>query len=394
MYNTKFILENQKDIYPGYLDKEKRKCLREKYDSKREYMKCGCNPSANLFYRISEDLKIYPEHKNYVHDKGCSRYIDAAGEKKRHVSYIINEEDGEVTAYISFNPKEYSRNEEVDKIQDNDVPEEGADMEQMEEIVIDKEEKTQQVINKEPKLSLAGLIRSINVDTYTDKVLNDILIKDREAFSKSVYFRMKKIHLSRTKKTIGDLNLQEDGVRFFYLPFGGIATKSDKGFTKSYIQTVNQDGSIYNNFIYPEILEREIKKYTKRYGIEPDENTMVAGFQYIKKGKAKNTYRVLGRIHLFQVSNLGIYCRNILEENTYNQITEITKANNQIKFWIPPEDEEIGGIIQVEGKAKKILLLFKGKQNERVTYDGALYIPWIIGTNSCISTAAIYELYE
>lgn len=67
MYNTKFILKNGQFLYPGYFSKENRAKLRERYKNEREYMKCGCRPEAELFYRISEDGKIYPEHNNYEH---------------------------------------------------------------------------------------------------------------------------------------------------------------------------------------------------------------------------------------------------------------------------------------------------------------------------------------
>ena len=67
-------------------------------------MHCGCKSATTekLFYRISEDLKIYPEHKNYVHDIYCCRYKDEMGDVSRQTAYVINDDDGEVTVTDRF----------------------------------------------------------------------------------------------------------------------------------------------------------------------------------------------------------------------------------------------------------------------------------------------------
>ena len=124
MYNSKFICEDGQELYPGYLSKEQREKIKEKYQEKREYMKCGCKPASNLFYRISEDLKIYPEHKNYQHDLFCCRYRDEEGKASRQTAYVIDEEDGAVTAYISFDPKTFNTNEATEREKNNQIPEE------------------------------------------------------------------------------------------------------------------------------------------------------------------------------------------------------------------------------------------------------------------------------
>ena len=313
MYNSKFILENGKEIYPGYLDKEQRQALREQIGDKREVMRCGCKPNDKLFYRISEDLKIYPEHNNYKHDLYCSRYKTDTGVAERQTAYLINEEDGAVTAYVTFNPKNFdiSSTEEVD--QDNPPPEDDMEEDSQDEAIIEKEENSiKKEEKKEPKLSLPSLVRSINVDAFSEKVINNKKIDSKENFSKFVYYRMKKVKISKMKKPIGDLSLEKDGVRFIYVPFAGAIKKTERGLTKCYIQTKGSEEKIYNNLIFPETLEKAIKEFTKVYGIEPDDNTMIAGFQYYKKSRSKSMYRVLGRIHLFQISDLGIYCRGLV----------------------------------------------------------------------------------
>lgn len=395
MYNTKFILENGKELYPGYLDKEQRKRIKDKFNDKREYMHCGCKSATTekLFYRISEDLKIYPEHKNYVHDIYCCRYKDEMGDVRRQTAYVINDDDGEVTVYTSFNPKIFDTNEESEKEQDNVV----SDSEEiLDEITIEKDgELIKTNEKKEPKLSLSGLIRSINVDSFTEKILNNRTIESKEKFSTYVYHRMKKVRMSRTKKSMGDLSLEKDGVRFVYLPFEAAIEKTDNGYSRCYLQTKGPDGKTYNNYVFPDTMQKVMKQFEKQYGgIQPNENTVMAGFQYLKKTKGNNTYKVMGRVHIFQVSDIGLYCRSMTEYNVFNDLHRIVNEDDNINFWIPPEDESIGGIIEIKGKNKKILLIFKGKKSETVSYDSSIYIPLVADSSTVITKEMLYDMVD
>lgn len=392
MYNTKFVAENGQEIYPGYLDREQRQRLKERFGADREVMWCGCRTDTKLFYRISEDLKIYPEHNNYKHDRNCSRYKNDAGAVERQTAYLINEEDGEVTAYVTFNPKDFELSGNEEKEQDNIVPEdEGI----RDEIIVEKDEEgIPKAEKREPELTLPALIRSINVDAFTEKVVNNRKIDSQETFSKFVFHRMEKVRINKMRKKIGELSLEKDGVRFVYLPFYDIVQREERGFVRCYIQTRGKDGKIFDNLIFPETLEKAVKEFSKTYGIEPDENTMLAGFQYLKKRRGRSSYRVLGRVHLFQVSNLGIYCRSLVEQKAFDSINSIVKANPEIKFWIPPEDDSIGGIIQIRNRKKKILLLFRGKKAERITYDSQVYEPLVIDGSMTVTKELLYELLE
>lgn len=397
MYNTKFILLDGKEIYPGYLDKEQRSKLKESYGNKREYMRCGCKPDANLFYRISEDCKIYPEHNNFVHSKSCCRYKNESGDAERQTAYVVNEEDGNVTAYLSFNPKSFSMVEAagIEKDQDNDISDEDIDSDQEEVTVEGSKNEDAPAEKKEPKLSLTTLVRSINVDSFTEKILNNRKITSKEDFSKFVYYRMKKVRISRMKKTLGDMSLEKDGVRFFYLPFVEATENTVNGITKCYIKTQAPDGKVYSNFIFPKTLEKALKEYMKTYGVEPDQDTMVAGFQYIKKNnksRGSKGYRVLGRIHLFQACDIGIYCRSLIEKDCFNQLQKITATDSDIRFWIPPEDEEVGAIVEIKGITKKILLLFRKKKNERVVFDSSRYVPYVVEENTMLSSEKLHMI--
>lgn len=392
MYNTKFITVDGKDLYPGYLDREQRALIREQYRGKKEYMWCACRPDAGLYYKFSEDLKIYPEHNGYTHDRYCCRFKNLTGSEQQKPPYYIGE-DGDVTVFTSFDPRRFSRNiDNPEKEQQYTVApdEESAESE---DILIDKDDPGKTA--KEPQLGLDGLVRGINVDCFTEKVLNNKAIENRQNFSAFVYHRTKKVKLSRNKKTIGDLTLENDGVRFMYVPFAGIFRNNDQNYSRVYIRTMGADGKIFNNFTFPEIAEKAVTKFKKHYGIEPDSNTVLAGFQYIKKNKSNNNiYRVLGRIHLFQVSDVGVYCRSITELNTFNALHRITKSNKAIKFWIPPEDESVGAIIEIEGYRKKILLLFRSKSSEKLSYNPDLYVPFVVDSSRPIIEKHLYTLVQ
>ncbi len=56
MYNTKFIMDNGKDLYPGYIGREQRALIRNQYIGRKGYMWCACRPDAGLYYKISGDL--------------------------------------------------------------------------------------------------------------------------------------------------------------------------------------------------------------------------------------------------------------------------------------------------------------------------------------------------
>ena len=394
MYNTKFILEDNNEVYPGYLEKEMRKTIKEKYSDKRGYMWCGCEGSKRLYYRISEDLKIYPEHNDYIHNINCCRYKTVDGQNIRKTAYVVDDESGEVTAYLKFNPKNLTDDtsgEEKETTSDSEIEEEETECEEM---VIEKESETKNEELKEPKLSLASLVRSINVDTYTEKVLKDIKITNSENFSKQVYFRMKKIRVSRMKKSIGDLTLENDGVRFVYVPCKGALKTSERGLSKCYFITKGVDGKEYKNFVYPETMEKAIKEFKKKYGIEPNERTMLAAFQYYKKNRSGTKYKVLGRVHLFQTSNLGIYCNNMIEEETYDTLSKITEEDSNIKFWIQADDESNGGIIKIKNKQKRLLLLFRTNKNECITYNEDLYEPIVIGKEDPLTVETFYEIVD
>lgn len=389
------ITETGEEVFPGYMDNEYRKKLREHYDDARGYMYCGCREAQRLYYRISEDLKVYPEKNGQEHSPFCQRYKSEDEKKARTSAYVVSEKDGEVTAYLAFNPKNMTSDEVSDSSGSvpEEVPPEGEEIE--EELVIEGEALERQKEEKEPKLGFKDLVRSINVDTYTDLALNNKKIENREKFDKAVYFRMKKIKPARSQKAIGELTIEEDGVRFMYTQLESIIATEVKGMKRCYVNTFGADRRVFKNLIFEKQFIKAGKDYVKMYGEDPDEKTMVAAFQYLKKSRGtSNTYRVLGRVHFFQVSDQGIYCRNEIEKDAFNKIAMLEKENPDIKIWFPADDPSVGAIINVKGKKKKILLLFKTKKNQVMSINYDLFEPIVIGAETGFSKASLIRVIE
>lgn len=380
MYNTKFSLENGKDFYPGYLTKEKRQALKKEYENKRQYMWCGCRNDVKLFYRISEDLRIYPEHNDFAHGSNCSRFRTPDGRTERKTAYVVDDQNGEVTVFLKFNPKNLKVEEETDSEDIGENKENLEVMEEIEEVVVESEPNQQEKKEKkEPKLSFGSLTRCINIDTYMDYYFKKSSMLSKEQFSKLVYARMGSVKINGMKKKIGELSLENDGVRFIYAPFVGCDNRSERGLKKCYVRTSGPDGKTYNNFTFEEIYQKAYKEFVKTYGMEPNQDTVMATFQYYKKTRKGTKYKILGRIHLFQVSDNGLYCRSIAEQQTFNTIAKMLEKRKGTRFYIPAEDETIGGIIEEDGIKKKILLIFRTKKKEVISFDKEIYTPMVIG---------------
>lgn len=193
------------------------------------------------------------------------------------------------------------------------------------------------------------------------------------------------------KKAIGELTLEADGVRFIYLNYADTYEETEHGYTKSYIDTIGTDGKIYRNLVHPDALRKAVKAYVKAYGIEPDKNTMIAGFQYAKKSRAGYTYRIIGRLHIFQVSNGGVYSRTLAELATYNRLERIAKANPDIWYVIPPEDSNVAAVISVEGMKKSMILAFRSKAEQIFAYDVEQYVLGVVDNPDMITAENIRD---
>lgn len=105
MYNVAFTLLNGTDIFPNYMDIKQRSILKKQSGDKSEVMWCSCLPDKKLYYRISENLRFYPEHNGYEHSSYCIRYH--TNESKRRTAIIRSDEET-ATVYLGFNPKNFT----------------------------------------------------------------------------------------------------------------------------------------------------------------------------------------------------------------------------------------------------------------------------------------------
>jgi hypothetical protein len=407
MYNVKFTLSNGKEVYPNYMNTNQRSVLKDQLGNKSEVMWCSCRTEKKLYYRLSENLRFYPEHNGYEHSPYCIRYHT---KEEKRLSAIVRSDEETATIYLHFNPKNFtipttsqddeSNNDIEDNILDNNktptisnFANENADENEL--IHINKI-KVDTQIYKEPKFNLPSFIRCINYDTFTERAINNKPILTSDYFTASIFGRLKNLRISGMKKSVRSLTLEDDGFRFFYSSFAGCEIKKSANYTSYNLLVTGNDKTTYSLFTFGSIYEKALKKFNGQYGIEPNEHTMVAGFQYYPQSKGKtNHYKVVGRMHLFQISEQGLYCNSLYEQSCYNRIIDFVKnyRNEKIRFYIPADDDSITGIIEIEGYSKKgIILIPTSKESKTYSVDNNLYIPLILDPDIIINNTNLDNL--
>lgn len=400
MYNTKFTLINGRDIFPNYMDKEQRRKLKEQLGNKKQVMWCGCRNDKKLYYTLSEDLRFIPEHNGYDHDAYCFRFRN---EDNKRTTAIIRSEEDTATVYLQFNPKNFTipsgNNEEEE--QDTGTDKEDPDTitesdEELNEILYVDKQKLDTSEYKEPKFNLATFVRCINHDAFTERAINNKPILSKDYFTTSLLARLKHIRVNGMKKNIRDLSIEEDCVKFFYAPFVGCNIQKTPERTSYNVIVRGYENKNYSMFTFGKIYEKALDKFHKQYGQEPDESTMIAGFQYYQKGK-RNFYKVIGRMHLFQVSDHGIYCSSVQEMQNYNSIINYIRRHKdeKIRFYIPAEEEIINGIFEVEGCHKKgIVLMASTKKSKEYVMEIKTYLPLLIAPGMELTDDIIHKFIE
>lgn len=386
MYNIKFTLSDGSEVFPNYMSLEQRQKLKEDIGDKREVMWCSCRNDIRLFYRLSENFRFYPEHNGYEHDPNCTRYHTQGSKRK---TPIIHSDDETTIVFLKFNPKNFTiptmKETDLDEQEENDfdisIDSLETDVHTEEEVIhLDKLE-VDSINDKEPDFNLSNFVRCINLDTYMERIINNKNILPHGYFSNALFGRLKNIKIGGMKKNIRSLSLEEDGLRFFYSKFAGCDIKTNNSRKSYYVKVNGTDNKIYSLFTFGGIYEKALKKFHKEYGIEPDEYTMVAGFQYYPLSGNNSHYKVIGRMHLFQVSDHGLYCRSMFEQSCYNIITNYVLYNKRekIRFYIPPEDDFINGIIEIPGHKKKGILIFSSStKTKELSINTSLFEPLII----------------
>lgn len=405
MYNSRFVFEDGTFVYPRYFSREQREELRNKIGSSREVMWCGCRADQRLFYRISADLRFIPEHNGYKHASYCVRFHEDDADARRSSAFLPDDTSEKAFVYLKFNPHKFT----IPKMKDlgNDS---AADSEEEQEEQEDTEEISSSNMNekellsipkvkkndeyKEPFLDLASFVRCLNVDTFTDRVLSGKSILTKDYFSSALYGRMKNIYIKGTHKSVRELNLMSDHVRFFYAPFikGELVEKD--GYSTCHVIVQGKDQE-YSMFVFSKTYETALHHFKQQYGIEPNENTMAAGFQYLKKSKKGRDYKVVGRLHLFLVSNNGIYSHTIQEANTYDTILKALWNRKDIRLLLPTDDELITGIFEKSGTLRKGAIILPTKsQTELLELDEEQYEVLILDNNEELTPSAFKHFLD
>lgn len=420
MYNLKFTLSNGIEIFPAYLNAEWRRVLKKQIGNQSEVMWCSCRTDRKLYYRISENLHFYPEHNGYEHSPLCIRYHSE--ENKRRTAIIRTDEET-ATIYLQFNPKNFtntsvkaSEDEEDDTLEEDinssaasiietDTEEDlsssleldSGDPEENEILHLDKL-KVESNEYKEPRFNLATFIRCINHDTFTERVINSKPILSCDYFTNALFGRLKNLYISGIRKSVRELSLLDDGVRFFYAPFVRCdIKKSDYNISYNIVVKGNENKT-YSLFTFGSIYEKALKRFHTQYGIEPNEKTMVAGFQYYPFSKRGTQYKVIGRLHLFQVSEHGLYCNSLFDQSCYNTIVSFIKdhSNYGLRFYIPTEEEElINGVLEIKGCNRKgIIILPSTKTSKEFTIDKGLFEPMLLEPDTILTERDLTEFIK
>lgn len=341
MLNRELILYDGTKIYPAYLGSEGRLELLKRFGDRREYMFCGCRASdVKLWYRVSSDARIYPEHKGYSHAPGCI----FGGTDRTRFAFQQDAESGETRVFLNFKPSDFSVPYEQSSESSADGP-------------------TRQKEKDENRyFSLEKFVRQLNTDTWNERMAAGKGVLSAEYFQVSLFSRLKEIKIDGCKKSLRDCRLESDGYQFFYQPFEGYEIK-EKEDGKAYCSLVvkGKDGKEYSWFVYEKTLGIALKKYEAMYGADPreeKEKVIMAGFRYLRHRKGSNTeYRVAGRLCFFKVNRNGVIARSDEELKSLDAISNVLwRSKGSVRYFIADEGESYWGCFEKDGNPHKFVL--------------------------------------
>lgn len=347
LLSKELITKDGHKIYPTFLGPDEREALRDRYGNQREFMWCGCRSDTKLYYRISTDLKIYPEHNGYEHDAAC--IFSEQNKDRAKKAYIADAETGEVSVFLKFNPENFST---VSKTESFSSGSSSAHEEKIPE--------------EEKYLSLEYFVRDLNTDSYNWRISTGKGPLSADYFAQLLYGRLKVVKFAGKSRSIRDYSLDRDSYSFFYVPYSGITMKSKDAETTSYYMKVpGRDGKIFSWWIYGSLYERTEKRFVNRYGCTPDEavaaghKVVAAGFRYRRQKKNSNsTYDCVGKLVLFIVNKNGLFARTLQEKSNLDNILSYIQfdcKNTGISFYIADDDDPFEAYFDVPGKAKALI---------------------------------------
>lgn len=343
---TRFIISNGRYVYAPLTGERERIKLKQELDSGAVTMYCGCsNEDSRLFYSISKDLRFVPLHKHYVHKPWCSRFNAC-----KRTTAAVYDEDGQVRVYTSFavnsfslpaKPKEEAELTEAElRIKRLREEERLREKERKEELglKVDGEDVKESL----PSFNLSELVKFLNHDAYMLRLVDGKYpYLSEDYFLASVQGYLKKVTLDGMKKPLKELTLDKDKIQFFYNKVIGL---SEKGF-----QYQGYENRIGSRYVPEGILAKAEEAFEKTYGISVFDymhtgSVYAAGFIYERLSRKNTTYRCVGRILLFPVTENGLFVDSLLEKDIVEALMCVCKRNKyQFEY---PEDES-GNIIGV-----------------------------------------------
>jgi len=344
---TRFIISDGRSIYAPLTGEHARMKLRQELESGIVELYCGCSNEENrLLYGISKDLRFVPLHKNYMHKTWCSRFNST-----KRTSPAVYDENGFVRVYTSFLASSFSipakakddaeltdaelrikRLREAEKAKEKERKEalgQGSDGEN-----VDKE--------RLPAFNLSELVKFINHDAYMLRVMEGkYAYLSEEYFLASVHGYLKRVMLDGMKKSLKELTLEKDKIQFFYNKVIGI---SEKGF-----QYQGYENRVMNRYVPEGIIARAEEVFEKTYGVSVHEylhsgSVHAAGFIYERISRKNTTYRCVGRILLFPVTENGLFVDSLLEKEIVEVFMRVCK---KFKLQFVYSEDETGNVVGV-----------------------------------------------
>lgn len=345
MLNRELKTIDGQTIYPEYVTQDERISLYQKYGEQTEYMYCCCRPDAKLFYRVSKDFRIYPEHQGYIHDPFC--VFALRNEGKNHLGYDIDPEHGYINVNFKFKVNTFTPPQKTNAGSSVGVPSDGPEP------------------GQNFKLSLSNFIHDLFADVFNERASQGKSPLSGDYFLMSVFSRLKQVYVNGIPKKLRECTLDDDGFQFFLFKYHGFSVKEAEkpnGEVRKtyYLNVISKDGNEYKWFTYDKLYERANNDFIKAYGVslaDIDEgNVYVAGFRYkVRKYQSIETYNAVGRLTAFVVSDNGLHCRNYVEKINLNTI--LKKARNAPgKYFVGGTDDFYDGYFVSDDNKRAVIV--------------------------------------
>lgn len=327
-------------VYPEFITQTEKKALYEKYGEQTGYMCCCCRPEAKLYYRISKDYRIYPEHQGYIHDTFC--IFANRGNTDKKLGYDIDAESGAINVNFKFKANTFTPPQDTIRTAPGiKMPTDRADFESSD-------------------LSLSAFIHDLFADVFNERSSQGKSALSSDYFMSSVYARLKRVYVNGVSKNLKDCTLDEDNFQFFLMKYNGFTLTKENDREVCFLNAVFGEGKQYKWFTYKKLYDKVAKEFFKAYGFPltetGNENVYVAGFRYkVKKYKRTDTYNAVGRLTAFIVNDNGLHCRNVAEKLNLNSIIkELRFANG--KYFVGGTDDFYDGFFDSADGRKAIIV--------------------------------------